>query len=70
MALRKLSGMMEAELDRPSSVVTFAVETENPHLSAKIAQRVLDLLNRFNLETRQSQAAAERRFTEVRLAEA
>jgi uncharacterized protein involved in exopolysaccharide biosynthesis len=69
-ALQSLQGMLQAELDRPSSVVTFEVETENPHLSAKIAQRLLDLLNRFNLETRQSQAAAERRFTEVRLGEA
>lgn len=68
--LRKLRGMIEAELDRPSGVVTFEVETEDPQLSAKVAQRLLDLLNRFNLETRQSQAAAERRFTEVRLEEA
>jgi uncharacterized protein involved in exopolysaccharide biosynthesis len=62
--------MVTAELDRPSSVVTIQVETDNPQLSAGIAQRILDLLNRFNLETRQSQAAAERRFTERRLAEA
>jgi uncharacterized protein involved in exopolysaccharide biosynthesis len=70
MTLRKFRGMVGAELDRPSGVVTLEVETENPHLSAQIAQRLLDLLNRFNLETRQSQAAAERRFTEVRLTEA
>lgn len=70
MALRRVRGMVEAELDRPSGVVTLAVESENPHLSARIAQHLLDLLNRFNLETRQSQAAAERRFTEVRLTEA
>ena len=57
--------MINSELDRPSGVVTFEVETFNPQLSAKIAQRLLDLLNRFNLETRQSQAAAERRFTEA-----
>jgi uncharacterized protein involved in exopolysaccharide biosynthesis len=70
MALRRLRGMLSTELDRPSGVVTFEVETLNPELSALIARRLLDLLNRFNLETRQSQAAAERRFTEVRLAEA
>ena len=69
-AFRVFRGMVDPELDRPSGVVTFEVETENPHLSALIAQRLLDLLNRFNLETRQSQAAAERRFTEVRLGEA
>ncbi len=70
MALRRLRGMVSAELDRPSSVVTFEVETESPQLSAQIASRLLELLNRFNLETRQSQASAERRFTEGRLAEA
>ncbi|CAN5873347.1 Wzz/FepE/Etk N-terminal domain-containing protein [soil metagenome] len=70
MALRRLRGMISAELDRPSGVVTFEVETLNPHLSARVAERLLDLLNRFNLETRQSQASAERRFTESRLAEA
>ena len=69
-ALRRFRGMVTAELDRPSSVVTVEVETDNPQLSARIAQRLLELLNRFNLETRQSQAAAERRFTERRLAEA
>jgi len=69
-ALRRFRGMISSALDRPSGVVTFEVETFNPQLSAQIAQRLLDLLNRFNLETRQSQAAAERRFTEVRLAEA
>jgi uncharacterized protein involved in exopolysaccharide biosynthesis len=70
MAIKRFRGMVAAELDRPSSVVTLQVETHNPQLSARIAQRILDLLNRFNLDTRQSQAAAERRFTESRLAEA
>jgi len=70
MALRRFRGMIDARLDRPSGVVTFEVETFNPQLSAQVARRLLDLLNQFNLETRQSQASAERRFTEVRLAEA
>ena len=35
----------------------------------EVAQRFLDLLNEFNLERRQSQAAAERKFVEGRLAE-
>jgi uncharacterized protein involved in exopolysaccharide biosynthesis len=69
-ALRRFRDMISSKIDRPSGVVTFEVETFNPQLSALIARRLLELLNRFNLETRQSQAAAERRFTEVRLAEA
>ncbi|MGH7579880.1 MAG: hypothetical protein ACREM9_06890, partial [Gemmatimonadales bacterium] len=70
LALRRFRGMVSAELDRPSGVVSFQVETRYPELSAQIAQRLLDLINRFNLETRQSQASAERRFTESRLSEA
>jgi uncharacterized protein involved in exopolysaccharide biosynthesis len=70
MALRRFRNMVTTELDRPSGVVTLEVETWNPELSAQISQRLLDLINRFNLETRQSQASAERRFTEARLAEA
>ncbi len=69
-ALRAFRGMLTAELDRPSGVITFEVETSNPELSSKIAQRLLDQLNQFNLESRQTQAGAERRFTERRLAEA
>lgn len=69
-ALRRFREMIDSKVDRPSGVVTFEVETFNPQLSALIARRLLELLNRFNLETRQSQAAAERRFTEVRLTEA
>jgi tyrosine-protein kinase Etk/Wzc len=52
-----------------TGVITLTVSTSDAELSSQIARRVLTLLNRFNLETRQSQAAAERRFTERRLAE-
>jgi uncharacterized protein involved in exopolysaccharide biosynthesis len=69
-ALRRFRGMVAAELDRPSGVVSIEVETKNPELSAAVSQRLLDLLNRFNLDSRQTQAGAERRFTERRLAEA
>jgi uncharacterized protein involved in exopolysaccharide biosynthesis len=69
-ALRRFRNMITTELDRPSGVVTVEVETHDPELSAQVSRRLLDLLNRFNLETRQSQASAERRFTERRLAEA
>ncbi len=52
-----------------TGVVTFNVTTTSAQLSWAIAQRMLDAMNRFNLQTRQSQAAAERKFTETRLAE-
>lgn len=55
---------------RTTGAVTVTARTHWPGLSLAIAQRLLDGLNRFNRETRQSQAGAERRFTEGRLAAA
>lgn len=53
-----------------TGTVTLSVTTPWPNVSAGIAERLLDLVNEFNLQTRQSQAAAERTFTEERLAQA
>jgi uncharacterized protein involved in exopolysaccharide biosynthesis len=53
---------------RTTGMVTVSVRTESPHVSLKIAERLLQGLNRFNLVTRQSQAGEERRFTEARYA--
>ena len=69
-ALRKMRRIVSTSIARQEGVIDLSVETRSPELSAQLAARLLDLLNRFNLETRQSQAAAERRFTERRLAEA
>lgn len=52
---------------RTTGAVTISVRTRWPGLSLAIAERLLDGLNRFNRETRQTQAGAERRFTEQRL---
>jgi uncharacterized protein involved in exopolysaccharide biosynthesis len=52
---------------RTTGVVDVRVRTTSPEVSLGIAQRVIDGLNQFNLSTRQSQAAAERRFVEDRL---
>ena len=48
--------------------VRLAVRTKRPELSAQIVDRLIALVNEFNLETRQSQAEAEREFVERRLA--
>jgi uncharacterized protein involved in exopolysaccharide biosynthesis len=69
-AVRKLSDDVSASLVQRTGVVLLSVTTEYPALSYQVAQRVLDLVNRFNLESRQSQAGAERRFTAARLGEA
>lgn len=50
-----------------TGVVSVSVTTRWPVLSRAIASQILDLVNRFNLESRQSEAAAERRFIGGRL---
>jgi uncharacterized protein involved in exopolysaccharide biosynthesis len=52
---------------RTTGMVTVQVRTKSPYVSLKIADRLLEGLNYFNLITRQSQAREERRFTEGRL---
>jgi tyrosine-protein kinase Etk/Wzc len=51
---------------RTTGMVTVRARTRDPKASFELAQRLLDGLNRFNLVTRQSQAHAERLFTESR----
>ena len=52
---------------RETGIVTVEVQTKWPDLSQEIAERLLDEIARFNLHTRQSQAAAERVFIEERV---
>jgi tyrosine-protein kinase Etk/Wzc len=68
-AIRKLEEDVEASTVQKTGVVDLAVTVRQPALALQINQRLLDLINQFNLRTRQSQAAQERRFTERRLAE-
>ena len=68
-ALRRLRTQIDASVSPKTGVVSLSVTTLDPSLSAQIAERLLELINEFNLSHRQSQASAERRFTERRLAE-
>lgn len=52
---------------RTTGVITVTVRALSPQLSLAIAERLLDGVNRFNLQSRQSQAGAERRFLAARL---
>jgi uncharacterized protein involved in exopolysaccharide biosynthesis len=52
---------------RTTGAITVRVETSSRQASLKIAQALLDGINRFNRETRQSQAKEERRFAQERL---
>jgi uncharacterized protein involved in exopolysaccharide biosynthesis len=52
-----------------TGMLTLKVETSSPWLSQQLAQRLLDGVISFNMGMRQSQASAERQFTERRLQE-
>lgn len=68
-ALRKLAIQVYAEAALKTGMVTVRVTAEDPSLAEQLARQLLAELNQFNLTTRQSQAAAERKFTERRLRE-
>ncbi len=68
-AIQSLEQNLETTVDATSGVVELRATATDPTLALLINRRVLDLVNQFNLHTRQSQAAMERRFTEGRLEE-
>ena len=59
--------IVSVQTGRETGIVTVAVQTAWPDLSEAIAARLLDEIALFNLDTRQSQAAAERVFIEERV---
>lgn len=69
-AAKKLNGLLGVTVSPKTSVITIKVTAPYPQLSRDVTQRLIDELNRFNLERRQSQAGAERKFAETRLSEA
>jgi uncharacterized protein involved in exopolysaccharide biosynthesis len=68
--VRQLEKQTDVEIDRRTGIVTLSVEMPNRDLAAGVANRMVELLNRFNLERRQSQSREERRFSGDRLAAA
>lgn len=63
------TGVISSVIEGRTGVITVSVLTDEAGLSAAIAQKLLDLIAAFDIETRQSQASAERRFAEERLSE-
>ena len=61
---------IEATADKSTGIVTLEVDMEAPQLAAAVANHMVQLLNQFNLERRQSQSREQRRFTGERVAEA
>lgn len=61
-ALERLAEDVTATEKLESGLVQFTVRSPWPSLSRQMANRIVELINHFNVQTRHSQAAAERRF--------
>lgn len=69
-AIEELRNRINVSADLETNVVSFSVTTPWADLSRQIADRILSLVHQFNVETRQSQASAERDFLAERVEEA
>jgi uncharacterized protein involved in exopolysaccharide biosynthesis len=67
---KELEKAITVRTDRETTIVSVLVEMRSPALAANVANQIVDFLNKFNLETRQSNARERRQFIEGRLAEA
>jgi uncharacterized protein involved in exopolysaccharide biosynthesis len=66
-AIKRLGHLISTSTDAKTGVVHLNAKFKQPELAEQVNRLLLSLLNRFNLITRQSQASAERAFTERRL---
>lgn len=66
-AMEVLKQKLSVSSGPETGVVELSVATAQPDLSRQIADRLLELVNQFNLEVRQSQAAAQAEFVGDRL---
>jgi uncharacterized protein involved in exopolysaccharide biosynthesis len=69
-AVRRLRQVVKASEVRMLGAVRLSVTTEWPSVSLALAERLVRAVNQFNLETRKSQAGAERVFVEGQALEA
>ena len=66
----RLAKMVDSREVKALNAVEVTVTTPWPSVSLALAERLVDGVNHFNLQTRKSQAAAERQFVDARVAEA
>ncbi len=69
-AVERLGRLTSVSTSPETGIVRLSVKTKWPHLSVQIAERMVELVNEFNLQSRQSQARAEREFVDHQLVEA
>ncbi|TFG52998.1 MAG: hypothetical protein E4H37_04440 [Gemmatimonadales bacterium] len=70
MATRHLRRQLSVSTSIKTGIVAVAFGSISPALSAQVVEKILALVNQFNLQTRQSRASSERKFIEGRLTEA
>lgn len=66
-AIRKLRASITARPNLAAGLLRFEVTAKWPELAVQINRHFLDALGAFNIQSRQSQASAQRRFVEQRL---
>lgn len=69
-ALQKLQNRIGATAAQRTGVVTLRVVDPSPRVALALNQRMLALLNEFNISRRRTQASEQRSFVEERLAQA
>lgn len=67
-AVRQLRAATAISVSARTGVVRLETTTKYPHLSVILTDSAIGLLNSFNVESRRSQASAQRQFLEQRLA--
>jgi uncharacterized protein involved in exopolysaccharide biosynthesis len=67
--IKRLRRDVAVSASTKTGVVTVEVESRDPQLSQAMTAKLLELINRFNIASRRTQAAAERAFTERRVEE-
>ncbi len=69
-ARRKIAKRLAVAVDGRTGLVKVSFTANKPELAAAVVNRYLELLNAYNLETRQSRARRRREFVETRVAAA
>jgi uncharacterized protein involved in exopolysaccharide biosynthesis len=69
-AIGQLNARLQIVPDVRANLVTVRIKLHDPELAESVLARLLELVQQFNIEKRQTSAAAERSFVEDRLQEA
>lgn len=68
--VRELDDLIVASVDKRTGVIGLRVRSRSPVVAAGVANRMVDLLDEFNLDRRQVQSREQRRFTGERTEQA